>query len=186
MILFAVSLLLFSKAGLLGRPNSIAAVASLMRHPRVRADMSELPVNASAQDMQRLMAGKRYRLGHYNYANELVEYGIYLCSGEIYGPQYGDGRQHQYASVDGSLNRKGSRARGVQLNLWVLAVCLVDTLGVILLYHPDVSDSSFNRFFNSNTFGPRFVLTQPATIIASVWKSVEQGKCLFAHADYQG
>lgn len=180
-ILFATSLLLFNKTGLPTKPNSIATVASLMRHPRLVADLSEIPVNATAQQMQRLMEGKRYRMGHYTCANGLSGYGILPWSGydsDGYVSPFGTFK-HQYTPVDGSLSfsdRAGSTLRRFQIKDFVLAFCLLGAIGVVIAYYLDPSHSGFNNFFNSNTFGPRFILTLAATVIASFWKSIEQGE----------
>lgn len=46
-------------------------------------------------------------------------------------------------------------------------------LGVVLAYHLDYRADSFNNFFNSGGFGPGFILTLAATVIATLWKRAE-------------
>lgn len=180
-ILFATSLLLFNRTGLPTKPNSIASVASLMRHPQLMADISDLPVNASPEQLQRLMAGKRYRMGHYTCANGLAGYGIQPWTGyepDGYAAQSGASR-HQYTPVDGSLPfsvQEDSKVHRLQIKDFILGIFLLGAFGVVLAYYLDGGKNGFNGFFNSNTFGPRFILTLAATVIASIWKSVEQGE----------
>lgn len=182
-ILFTTSLLLFNKTGLPTKPNSIATVASLMRHPRLLADLSEMPVDASAEQMQRFMEGKRYRMGHYTCANGLAGYGIQPWNGydsDGFVSPFGTFK-HQYTPVDGSLpfsDRHSQKLRHFQIKDVLLTVFLLGTFGVVLAYYLVGGKSGFNDFFNSNTFGPRFVLTLAGTVIASIWKSVEQGEDL--------
>jgi len=38
----------------------------------------------------------------------------------------------------------------------------------------DGSNSGFNRFFNSNTFGPRFFMSSLGSLIAMYWKGIER------------
>ena len=183
-LLFTTSLLLFNKTGLPTKPNSIATIASLMRHPRLLADLNEIPVNASEKYMQRLMEGKRYRLGHYTCANGLSGYGIIPWNGydsDGFVSPFGTFK-HQYTPVDGSMpfsEREDSRPSRFQVKDFVLAFTVLGAFGVILAYYLDGNDDGFNRFFNSNTFGPRFILTLAGTVIASLWKSIEQGKATF-------
>ena len=48
-----------------------------------------------------------------------------------------------------------------------------EILGVVLAYHLDYRADSFNNFFNSGSFGPGFILTLAATVIATLWKRAE-------------
>lgn len=179
-ILFMASLLLFNKTGLPTRPNSVAAVASLMRHPRLLADISDIPVNANTEHMQQLLAGKRYRMGRYTRANGLTGYGIQPWNGydsDGHVSPFGMPR-HQYTPVDGSLPFSSSDDSGrsrFRFKDSILAFFLLGAFGVVLAYYLDGNKDGFNNFFNSNTFGPRFILTLAGTVIASIWKSVEQG-----------
>jgi hypothetical protein len=56
------------------------------------------------------------------------------------------------------------------------AVLLLGILGVVMAYFKDGSDSGFNRFFNSNTFGPKFFMTAIGSMIAINWKRLDRGK----------
>jgi hypothetical protein len=62
----------------------------------------------------------------------------------------------------------------LQVADFVLLFVLVGTFAVIMAYYFDNSDDDYNRFFSSQTFGPRFILTGAGTVIASMWKTVEQ------------
>lgn len=56
----------------------------------------------------------------------------------------------------------------------VFLAALVALLGVIVAYYLDGSNSGFNRFFNSHTFGPGFILTSAAVVIDFHWKTLER------------
>lgn len=185
-ILVTTSLLLFNKTGLPTKPNSVAAVASLMRRPRLLAELSDMPVNASTEHMRQFMKGKRYRMGHYTCANGLAGYGILSRNGydcDQYAAPL-NSSQHGYTPVEGSTPfsvTQDSRLRRFRILEFVLAFFLLGTFGVVLAYYLNGNADGFNRFFNSNTFGPRFILTFAGTIIASIWKSVEQGEKCSTH-----
>jgi len=56
------------------------------------------------------------------------------------------------------------------------ALVLLAILGVVIAYFMDSTNSRFNRFFNSNSFGPRFVMTAVGAAISSNWKRLERCK----------
>ncbi|KAK3613036.1 hypothetical protein LTR22_028337, partial [Elasticomyces elasticus] len=66
------------------------------------------------------------------------------------------------------------KAKATHVGDCILALFTIGTFVVVLAYYLDTHDDGFNRFFNSNSFGPRFTLTSAGTILASRRKSVEQ------------
>jgi len=53
-------------------------------------------------------------------------------------------------------------------------VCVFGLLAIIVAYYLDGGNNGFNRFFNSNTFGPRFILTAAAGLIGTMWNRTQK------------
>jgi hypothetical protein len=53
-------------------------------------------------------------------------------------------------------------------------LCILGLFGVVLGYYLDPANDAFNRFFNSDKFAPRFILTLSATVIDNHWKRIER------------
>jgi hypothetical protein len=56
-----------------------------------------------------------------------------------------------------------------------LAFFVLGTTALIVAYYLATGSSGFNDFFNSNTFGPRFIMTMCGTIVVTLWKDLEYG-----------
>ncbi|KAK3066457.1 hypothetical protein LTR53_017191, partial [Teratosphaeriaceae sp. CCFEE 6253] len=174
-ILATVSLLLFTKTGLPADPSSMATIASLMRHPALLDDLNEIPADASGKLMKRAMAGRRYRLDAYKTNTGGSAYGIVPA----YGPDaFEQEHAHGYTNVAGASSR--SRSHRFRITDFVLLVVVLGVLGVVFAYYFDGKPDGFNNYFSSNTFGPRFIFTGSATILASLWKTVEQSAVITA------
>ena len=170
--------LIFKRTGLPTDPRSMATIGSMMQHPALIDDLNEVPVQSTHQKMQQLMRGKRYKLGFYKDNFGRQGYGIRpvldqdLSTASRYGGfKYAPVEQHTKTSDQG--HSAPHRLRVMDL---VLLAASLGAFGVVLAYYLDDRSDGFNDFFNSNTFGPRFILTLSGTLIASMWKSVEQSK----------
>jgi hypothetical protein len=62
-----------------------------------------------------------------------------------------------------------------------LAILMLGSFGVAIAYYLDGSNDGFNRFFNSHSFGPKFVIVFAAGIIVTQWKRLENGKIFSLH-----
>ncbi|KAF7189323.1 hypothetical protein HII31_09301 [Pseudocercospora fuligena] len=182
-ILGLASLLLLGKTGLSANPSSIATVSSLMRHPAFLEDMYELPTGAGAthENMKAAMADKRYCLGAWTGASGRG-YGLRPMNDVDSGassqrsPSMYSKTSSGYAPVDprSSFNEADIVAECWRWMDFVLVIFVLGTFGVVLGYYLDGNDDGFNRFFSSNTFGPRFILTGAGTLIANMWNVVEE------------
>ncbi|USW57640.1 hypothetical protein Slin15195_G109590 [Septoria linicola] len=182
--------------GLDSDPSSITAVAALMRHPTLEHDLKELPSPgiATASSMKHEIGRKRYTMDTwYSKAGE-QRYGFLR-----HASLHGDGSwspssaQDGFAAVDtrnttglyhpvdsdssAQDNRTHHRWR---LADWLLLTLVLGTFAVVLAYYLVSGDNGFNVFLNSNTFGPRFILTGAATVIANLWGRVEQNSMVMA------
>jgi hypothetical protein len=55
-------------------------------------------------------------------------------------------------------------------------IILTGLLGLLIAYSEDCSNSGFNNFFNSNAFGPRFVMTSLASLASKCFILLYEGK----------
>ena len=173
--LFITSSLLFRKTGLPSSPRALATLGSLMRHPGLIQDLNHVPVNATSKDMKRVLQGKRYQLGYYKGPSGEDSYGIRPTTEDDYVTS--SFLNHNYTPIDGSLplsDRQSSPPSRFRITDFVLCLFVLGAFAVVLAYYLDHKNDGFNGFFNSDTFGTRFVLTLAATVIATLWKSVEQ------------
>ncbi|KAK6400572.1 hypothetical protein LTR81_024198 [Elasticomyces elasticus] len=167
------------KTGLPAGPSPIVAIGALMRHRSVINDMRSLPVDASKADMRACLSGRRYRLGdHEDPSGNGTIYGIF-CSRSQSISDASDAKYYATPTSPTGFGRYASAHR-VSVGDCILALFTIGTFVVVLAYYLDTHDDGFNRFFNSNSFGPRFILTSAGTILASRWKSVEQSSMVVA------
>jgi hypothetical protein len=170
--------LIFKKTGLPSDPRSMATIGSLMQHPALIDDLNDLPVHSTREEMRQAMQDKRYKLGFYKFSSGEQGYGIrpMLEDGFSTASRYGS---FKYARVEGhakSTDERHSAPHRLRFMDFLLLLASLGAFGVVLAYYLDKNSDGFNDFFNSNTFGPRFILTLSGTVIASMWKSVEQSK----------
>ncbi|EMC94978.1 hypothetical protein BAUCODRAFT_149017 [Baudoinia panamericana UAMH 10762] len=178
-LLVLLSTLLLTKTGLPANPSSMATIGSLMRHPGLLEDLSDAPTDAYVSEMKEALRGKRYRLGYYKTASGEPGYGIHATEAGLVDNKAAG---HRYEPVAGShsIRQTHHSAHRMRFMDFILALVVIGTFGVVLAYYLDSSNDGFNRYFSSNTFGPRFILTGAGTIIASLFKSVEQSAVIMA------
>ncbi|KAK3614504.1 hypothetical protein LTR56_027215 [Elasticomyces elasticus] len=167
------------KTGLPADPSPIVAIGALMRHHSVINDMRSLPVDASKAEMRACLSGRKYHLGaHEDPSGNGTIYGIF-CSRSQSKSDASDAQYYATPTSPAGLGRYASAHR-ISVGDCILALFTIGTFVVVLTYYLDTHDDGFNRFFNSNLFGPRFILISAGTILASRWKSVEQSSMVVA------
>ncbi|KAK5116293.1 hypothetical protein LTR85_009265 [Meristemomyces frigidus] len=186
-LLALTSVLLITKTGLPTHPSSMATVASVLS-PALLEDFNEVPADASGDSMARAMHGRRYRLMHYKDTSGAAGYGIVPLTvltaedqDERVPSTYGDG--HHYEPVKSSAFETDEQAASSRMRPmdFLLAFVVLGAFSVVLAYYLDNDlKDGFNIFFNSNTFGPRFILTGAGTVIATLWKTTEQSATIMA------
>jgi Protein of unknown function (DUF3433) len=148
-------------------PSSIAGLASLLHHPETVADMRALSGDTSPAEVKQHLGLKMYKLSSYQSYNGVWRFGIVPTMPSPYPVNVVD-PQPSFPS------RRKTRSLG-SIQDWVLGFVLLGLLGVIAAYYKDASDDPFNRFFNRDAFGPRFILTTIASLVSLGWKKVERG-----------
>ena len=161
-----------SPSGIYADPSSIAAVASLMHHPDVLDDFQNLNTDASRKDMKKQLRNKQYRLEGYQRQDGAWRYGIVPVTPNT--PSIRSVRDLYPPATRSSYGLK-ERIQDTILNV-LFAVLLLGVLGIVIAYFKDGSGSGFNRFFNSNSFGPKFLMTSLGSVISINWKRLDCGK----------
>lgn len=168
-------------SGVYSDPSSIAVLASLLHHPEIVHDFRRL--GPSGSGLEQDLNEQTYKLAHYQAKGEGMKYGIVPVTNVA---KYDAGSKGAYSAVENPEG--GDKIMGQQhrfrRHMWrtlgdiSLAILLLGSLGVTVAYYLDASDDGFNRFFNSRTFGPKFVVVFAAGIVVSQWKRLEKGKRL--------
>lgn len=184
LIIFTIFLSRHRPSGVYSDPSSVAVMASLLHHPDVLQDFKRL--DASDKELERAVNDQTYRLTHYEGEGEGMKYGI-VPTVKVIKQDTGDrGAYTVLTNPEGGVDIR-SRHQGLfKRHLFrtvgdsSLAFLMLGILGVTIGYYLDGGNDGFNRFFNSDTFGPRFILTFAGGIIVSQWKRLEKGKGLFS------
>ena len=175
------------RGGIYSDPSSIATLASVAHHPDVVADIRRIHPDATKNEMGEALARKRYTLGFYCNRDGAERYGLVPVSVQAYtgkGLEEKDrlevgsswGGMGPNAVLQRRRRRAASRRRMYRLIrdvLFGLVTCAV--LIMVIYYYQVAADSAFERFFDSQSFGPRFVMSIAGIMIHSHWKRIERG-----------
>ena len=140
-----------SSSGISSDPSSIAFVASLIHHPDILADFRQISGQVTTKDMVNSLSEKSYRLGNYLGSDNVLRYGIIPGAASLLD----DNIEMTHASDETKSGRTGTFERFLDV---LFMLFILGLLGVILAYYKDGGNNGFNRFFNSNSFGPRFFM----------------------------
>jgi hypothetical protein len=154
-------------------PSSIASMAALVHHPEVIEDFRTFSDNVSIEEIRMHLGDKRYKLDEYQRPDGIWRYGLVPVV-----PATGAGGFHyrnESATKLRPLKTSNSKNSLNAILDWVFAALILALVAVIVAYLKDGTNSGFSLFFNSNSFGPRFILTTAGTIIAKNWNRLEQG-----------
>lgn len=161
-----------TNTGLAHDPSSIAAVAALVHHPEVLEDFRSIRDEASLKEVRAILGEKKYILDDYRQSDGIWRYGIIPVQRACIDYEWAD---KQFAHTD--QTRPSDSKRRINIDTWwdgLFLLFLIGVLGVLVAYFKIGDNSGFNNFFNSNTFGPRFLMAALATIISMNWKRIER------------
>jgi hypothetical protein len=107
---------------------------------------------ATDKDFARLFGTKHYQLGTYLGSDGEERYGFIPGN-----PTHlsADMMITTYAPAQNKAHNTGTFKKFLDV---AFLLFILGLLGVIVAYFKDGSNSGFNRFFNSNSFGPRFFM----------------------------
>ena len=154
--------------GIQENPTKLSTVAALFRHQDVLLDFRESDPNASTKSLRKSIGRMKYRLSYYNGTDDSPGYGVV--------PMRTDDaplaeKEDSCSASDKTDTKKWDFFLDVAFLLLLLSI-----LGVVIAYYFDISNSAFNSFFNSDSFGPRFVMTVLGSVVASNWSRLERCK----------
>ncbi|KAI9858264.1 MAG: hypothetical protein M1813_007538 [Trichoglossum hirsutum] len=166
------------RSGVYGDPSNIATMASLLHHPEVLNDFRRLDKEVTDKELKRQLGGKRYRLANYLSSGGVQRYGLVPVLNGLVSPNILPGgilrasppiRTRAQAKSHFNQHKILVAIRDVSFGL-----ILVGTLGLVVAYYREAGDTRFNRFMNSQAFGPRFIMTLVGGLIDAQWKRIER------------
>ena len=171
MTLAVMSMKLRKPSRLHSDPSSIASMAALVHHPEVIEDFRTFSDNVSIEEIRMHLGDKRYKLDEYQRPDGIWRYGLIPAVPAIRGFHYRNEsatrlRPSKTSNLQNSFNT---------IQDWIFAALILALLAVIVACIKGGINSGLRIFFNSTSFGPRFILTGAGTIIAKNWNRLEQG-----------
>jgi uncharacterized membrane protein YhaH (DUF805 family) len=178
MVLVLVVLQWDRKNGVMSDPSSIASMASFLHHPEVLADFRGIDTMANPIELWTLLAGNQYMLATYESDPGQYRYGLVKTVGTIRIGGSGANSNARYQPLSNPSNSETKiTTRSIPwgaIRDGMLILCLLGLLGICIGYYLDGKSDPFNNYFNSDGFGPRFILVIVATIVDYQWKRIER------------
>jgi hypothetical protein len=144
-----------------------------MQDPTLLRDLRVADPDASAAGLIQAIPDRNYSLQEYQVVGGQWRYGIV----PVGTPDLTTEQLRTQATAAEPVSRipKGRQMYNSAAPMLLIAL-LLGFLSVIIAYYVDGADDGFNNFFNSNSFGPRFIATSLATIASRTFLSMLQGK----------
>lgn len=156
------------RSGVFSNPSSIASMAALFSHRGVLHDIRRIDPNATKGQIAEALSGNHYMMGSFESSPGRHRYGLMKTAGAF------TAYQSQMSTNVTPSHNFFSRFWKKALRDILFLLCILGLFGVVLAYYLDSADDGFNRFFNSDQFAPRFILTLSATVIDNHWKRIER------------
>jgi hypothetical protein len=153
------------RSGVFSNPSSIASMAALFSHRGVLHDIRRIDPNATKGQIAEALSGNHYMMGRFESSPGRHRYGLMKTAGAY---------QSQLSTDVTPSHTVFSRFWKQVLRDTLFLLCILGLFGVVLAYYLDSANDAFNRFFNSDKFAPRFILTLSATVIDNHWKRIER------------
>ena len=171
-------------SGVYSDPSSIASMMSLLHHPATMEGFRHLNQWTSKKETVKTLADKCYRLKSYQEPEGPNYYGVVAtrgCASEEGGdlyrplPNIKSEYQEESSANDAFPPLLAQSRKPFQIIRDVVFVLV--TVGILILvavYYINSADNGFERFFDSQSFGPRFLITFVGVIIHSQWERLER------------
>ncbi|MCJ1293818.1 hypothetical protein MMC34_005374 [Xylographa carneopallida] len=180
MMLAMVWYMLWSRSNdLRSDPSSIVTVVSLLHHPETIDGLRNLDQLASKADTIKSLNEYSYRLGTYEGRDGNECYGL-IASKNVRIDQPSNACDPLIIAKDSTISASFNPQEPVTIRPKrrkplhivrdvVLGSTIIAILVIIAFYYVASGNSGFNIFMNSNSFGPRFLVTSVGVIIHSQW-----------------
>ena len=162
-------------SGLHFNPSSLASMAALLNNEEVIEEIRALDPYANDKAIAKALTGSAYRIEYHTSLNGTHHYGLVKPDSLLSSNynRYGSIANPHNMSLTNHAPARGTFAsRALRDSLFLIVICAL--FGVVLGYYLDHSPDPFNHFFNSGTFGPRFLLTSIAVLVGLHWKTLER------------
>jgi len=163
-------------SGLHENPTSIRSMANLLGEQEALRDFQSIDPNATKSDVKKVLSSNRYKIGFYEVSLGSHRLGLIKVAQaeQLREPA----SKHGYTAVDNpsqpSENKSRRRSWSNYLKNGLLLILILTLFSLTLGYYFDSKPDAFNKFFNSSTFGPRFLLSGLAVLISNGWKGIER------------
>ena len=165
-------------------PSSIITVASLLHHPETIDGLHGLDQLASKAETIKSLDGYSFRLGTYEGRDGNERYGL-IASNDIQVDQPSNASDPLMITKDSKISvssipqepvtTRPKRQKPLHLvRDIVLGTTMAAILIIVAVYYVASGNSGFNIFMNSNSFGPRFLVTCVGVIIHSQWARIDR------------
>jgi Protein of unknown function (DUF3433) len=158
------------QTGLFSNPSSLATMASLLGEPSVLTDLRRIKPDATRDDISAALSCNRYKLEGYVSPTGQRRHGITSSA----NPRQRQSTLKKGLATLSNLGNSLTPRVGKNTRDALFLTCIFALFAIIVAYYFDFGNDPFNLFFNSDTFGPRFVLTSAATLIDNNWKRLER------------
>ena len=184
-----VALLLHTRkrfSGVFMDPSWISSMADLLGHPAFVEDLRNIPPFATADEVKAALAGNWYKLTSFEVPGGRLRYGVVKTeegapssSSSSLSPSQTPAGYTAFQNLEyqhhHSPPRKSWQASVTRfLDVGFFLAVVLALFSIILAYWFLRGDDPLNNFFNSDTFGPRFLLTGGAVVAGTGWKRFER------------
>ena len=184
MTIVIITLFWRTHTGLAESPSSIAAISTLAHHPDLLQDFRNIDTDASVLEVKRKLRHRFYRLQGYQSLEGTWGYGLVPFSSPTDHAKPFINISQYFEDYTSAKRKTKNSHKYEAVKDFLLGIALLALFCVIVAYYKESRDTSFNRFFNSNTFGPRFVMTAAGSITSWRWKQIERCKRLAWTCNY--
>jgi hypothetical protein len=169
-------LLYRNNSGVYADPSSICGLATLMHNPPLVQIMSHMDLDISDRDFENAIQGKRLHLGAHNMPDGYGifvtdEYGSVNVTTQPTPPTQNQPRKTWFSDL-GKPTMKFFKVFSVY---FVFSATLA-LFGMVVFYYKNSADNQFERFMDSQSFGPRFMMTAFGVLIKLFWETLLEGE----------
>jgi hypothetical protein len=170
------------QSGIYTNPSSLATAASLLHNQQVVDELRGVDPIATRKEFAKASEGKRCRI-----IREETSAGAFICGVvRVEQPENKSGpvkpstgaRKDPGAGNEGALGRlRAIVTRHLHsIRDAFFGAFLLGTLVFVIAYMKESRDTAFNNFMNSESFGPKFIMTMIGSLIHGHWNRINRGR----------
>ncbi|KAH0536541.1 hypothetical protein FGG08_006591 [Glutinoglossum americanum] len=176
---YLTTLLHNSRSGVSSDPSSLATAASLLHHPQMLAGLRSVNCMGSKTDFANSLKNQRYRLTRYRTSTG-QEYGVIPDEQQNSDLERSEKLAAKKTPTTDTPRQHSSRKRVLNIRDVVFGTFILGTLAFVIAYLKDsFYEDGFNKFMNSQSFGPKFIMASIGSLIDGHWKRIERETRVF-------